>query len=87
MISPARNAQEHEEDAVNACWTDGRNTLRTRRPRPSACRQARQEPASLVEGAYYDQAETREAITYYEDFMILFPGDPNIAKKGRWELD
>ena len=35
--------------------------------------------ASLVEGAYYDQAETREAITYYEDFMILFPGDPNIA--------
>jgi outer membrane protein assembly factor BamD len=36
--------------------------------------------ASLVEGAFYDQAETREAITYYEDFMILFPGDPNISK-------
>jgi outer membrane protein assembly factor BamD len=36
--------------------------------------------AGLVEGAYYDQAETREAITYYEDFMILFPGDPNISK-------
>jgi outer membrane protein assembly factor BamD len=36
--------------------------------------------ATLVEGAYYDQAETREAITYYEDFMILFPGDPNISK-------
>ena len=36
--------------------------------------------ASLVQGAYYDQAETREAITYYEDFMILFPGDPNVSK-------
>jgi outer membrane protein assembly factor BamD len=36
--------------------------------------------AGLVEGAYYDQAETRQAITYYEDFMILFPGDPNIGK-------
>jgi outer membrane protein assembly factor BamD len=36
--------------------------------------------AGLVEGSYYDQAETREAITYYEDFMILFPGDPNISK-------
>jgi outer membrane protein assembly factor BamD len=36
--------------------------------------------ATLVEGPYYDQAETKQAITYYEDFMILFPGDPNIAK-------
>jgi outer membrane protein assembly factor BamD len=36
--------------------------------------------ASLVQGAYYDQAETRQAITYYEDFLILFPGDPNVAK-------
>jgi outer membrane protein assembly factor BamD len=36
--------------------------------------------ATLVEGPYYDQAETRQAITYYEDFMILFPGDPNIGK-------
>ncbi|HVW20398.1 MAG TPA: tetratricopeptide repeat protein [Opitutaceae bacterium] len=39
--------------------------------------------ASLVEGAYYDQGETREAITYYEDFMILFPGDANIAAAAR----
>lgn len=35
--------------------------------------------ASLVEGPYYDQASTQEAITYFQDFMILFPGDANVA--------
>jgi outer membrane protein assembly factor BamD len=34
----------------------------------------------LVEGPYYDQAETKQAITYDEDFMILFPSDPKIAE-------
>lgn len=38
----------------------------------------------LVDGPYYDQASTKEAITYFTDFMLLFPGDPNIgaAEKG-----
>ncbi len=35
--------------------------------------------ASLVEGPYYDQASTKDAATYYEDFVILFPGDPSVA--------
>lgn len=34
--------------------------------------------ASLVKGPYYDQASTRQAITYFEDFLILFPSDANI---------
>lgn len=34
--------------------------------------------ASLVQGAYYDQASTKQAITYFEDFQILFPTDVNI---------
>ncbi|MDR1012024.1 MAG: tetratricopeptide repeat protein [Opitutaceae bacterium] len=40
--------------------------------------------ASLVDGPYYDQGATKEAITYYEDFMILYPGDVHIveAEKG-----
>ncbi|MEO6875449.1 MAG: tetratricopeptide repeat protein [Opitutaceae bacterium] len=38
---------------------------------------------SLVEGPYYDQASTKEAITYYEDFMILFPSDINLAKAAK----
>jgi outer membrane protein assembly factor BamD len=36
--------------------------------------------ASLTEGPQYDQASTKEASTYYEDFMILYPGDPGIAR-------
>ncbi len=35
--------------------------------------------ASLTEGPKYDQASTKEAMTYYEDFMILYPGDAGIA--------
>jgi outer membrane protein assembly factor BamD len=46
---------------------------------PDAYLQLAQTHASLVDGPYYDQANTNEAITYYEDFMILFPGDTNIA--------
>lgn len=40
--------------------------------------------ASLVDGPYYDQAATKESITYYEDYMILFPGDAGMgsAEKG-----
>jgi len=38
---------------------------------------------SLVRGAYYDQASTKEAITYYEDFMILFPNDVNLQKAAK----
>lgn len=29
--------------------------------------------ANLVKGAQYDQGSTRQAISYYEDFLILFP--------------
>jgi outer membrane protein assembly factor BamD len=36
--------------------------------------------ASLTEGPKYDQASTKEAMTYYEDFMILYPGDSGIAQ-------
>jgi len=35
--------------------------------------------ASLVQGPAYDQAATQEAITYFQDFMILFPGDATVA--------
>jgi outer membrane protein assembly factor BamD len=44
--------------------------------------------ASLVQGPYYDQASTREAITYFQDFMILFPNDPHIgsSEKGLQDM-
>ena len=39
--------------------------------------------ASLVDGPAYDQASTREAITYFEDFIILFPSDDKVAAAER----
>jgi outer membrane protein assembly factor BamD len=35
--------------------------------------------STLVDGPYYDQESTRQAITYFEDFMILYPGDNNVG--------
>jgi len=51
---------------------------------PDAYLKIAQTHASLVDGPYYDQASTKEAITYYEDYMILFPGDAGMvtAEKG-----
>jgi outer membrane protein assembly factor BamD len=55
---------------------------------PDAYLKLAQTHASLVEGAYYDQAATKEAITYFTDFMLLFPSDTNIAaaEKGLDEM-
>ena len=51
---------------------------------PDAYLKLAQTHASLVDGPYYDQASTNESITYFTDFMLLFPGDANIgvAEKG-----
>jgi outer membrane protein assembly factor BamD len=40
---------------------------------PDAYYNMAQTYADLVKGAQYDQGSTRQAISYYEDFMILFP--------------
>ncbi len=47
---------------------------------PEAYLRLAQLHGSLVEGPYYDQGETKQAISYYEDFMILFPGDQKIGQ-------
>lgn len=46
---------------------------------PDAYLKLAQTHASLVDGPYYDQASTKESITYFTDFMLLFPSDTNIA--------
>jgi outer membrane protein assembly factor BamD len=35
--------------------------------------------ASLSQGPQYDQASTKQAMTYYDDYMILYPGDADVA--------
>lgn len=46
---------------------------------PDAYLRLAQTHSSLVDGPYYDQASTKESITYFTDFMLLFPADSNIA--------
>ncbi len=45
---------------------------------PDAYLRLAQTHALLVEGPRYDQGSTKEAITYFEDFLILFPNDENV---------
>jgi outer membrane protein assembly factor BamD len=45
---------------------------------PDAYLNLAQTHARLVDGPEYDQASTKEAITYFEDFLILFPSDAGI---------
>jgi outer membrane protein assembly factor BamD len=55
---------------------------------PEAYLRLAQLNAALDEGPYYDQAPAKEAVTNFQDFMILFPGDHNIgaAEKGLTEM-
>jgi len=46
---------------------------------PDAYLKLAQTHAELVDGPLYDQASTMEAITYFTDFMLLFPSDSSIA--------
>lgn len=50
---------------------------------PDAYLKLAQAHAGLVEGPYYDQASSKEAVTYFEDFMILFPSDPSIGSAAK----
>lgn len=51
---------------------------------PDAYLKLAQTHSSLVDGPYYDQGSTKESITYFTDFMLLFPSDTNVgaAEKG-----
>ncbi len=35
---------------------------------------------SLVDGPEYDQLSAIDSATYFQDFLILYPGDPNVAQ-------
>ncbi len=54
------------------------NNYQTSLLAPNAYLRLAQTHARLVEGPNYDQGSTEEAITYFEDFLILFPNDENV---------
>ncbi|HNC23639.1 MAG TPA: outer membrane protein assembly factor BamD [Opitutaceae bacterium] len=70
--------QNDTEDAINALDRMINNYPQSLLA-PEAYLRLAQANSSLVQGPYYDQASTQEAITYFEDFMILFPNDFKIS--------
>ena len=82
-IAKAHQLFHEPEDAIDAL-DRMINTYPKSLLTPDAYLRLAQAYASLVEGPNYDQTSTKEAITYFEDFMILYPGDPGIpaAEKG-----
>jgi outer membrane protein assembly factor BamD len=54
---------------------------------PDAYLRLAQMNTALVDGPEYDQGSTKEAITYYQDYMILFPGDHNIGTEEKGLAD
>jgi outer membrane protein assembly factor BamD len=44
--------------------------------------------SSIVDGPAYDQGSTREAMSYYQDFLILYPNNPQVslAESGLQEM-
>jgi len=77
-VARAHQKMKNTEDALDA-FDRMINSYPQSVLAPDAYLQLAKTHASLVEGAYYDQSSTRDAITYYEDFMILYPNDPNVA--------
>ncbi len=62
-------------DALDRLINSYHNSVLT----PDAYLKLAEAHAGLVDGPYYDQESTRQAITYFEDFMILYPSDNNVA--------
>ena len=47
---------------------------------PDAYYNMAQTYSNLVNGTEYDQGSTRQAISYYEDFLILFPQSSHLGQ-------
>ena len=69
------NATEEAIDALDRMINSYPSNVLT----PDAYLKLAQTHSSLVDGPAYDQASTKSAITYYEDYLIQFPGDSGAA--------
>jgi outer membrane protein assembly factor BamD len=77
-IARGHDRLKQNEDAIDALYRMINNYPQSLLA-PDAYLKLAQTHAALVEGPYYDQGSTKEAITYFTDYMLLFPSDTNIA--------
>jgi len=54
---------------------------------PDAYLQLAKAHASLVDGPNYDQTSSKDAATYFEDFIILFPNDAGVSTAAKGMSD
>jgi outer membrane protein assembly factor BamD len=82
-IASGHSRLGHEEEAIDA-FDRMINTYPQSPLTPDAYLKMAQTHSKLVTGPYYDQAATKESITYFTDFMLQYPNDANIgaAEKG-----
>lgn len=84
LMNKARgHLKEHETEEAIDSLDRMINTYPQSLLAPDAYLKLAQTHALLVDGPAYDQGSTKEAITYYEDFLILFPNDANISSAAK----
>jgi len=76
IVSEMRNKPEDAIDALDRLINYYPQSMLA----PEAYYNLAQTYGSLVEGSEYDQGSTRQAISYYEDFLILFPDSTFIGE-------
>lgn len=81
LMNIAVLSEQHEKtdktiDALDRLISDYPNNPIT----PKAYLLLAQAHLSMVYGPQYDQGSTREALGYYQDFITLFPGNPDIPE-------
>jgi len=69
IVSETRNQPEEAIDALDRLINNYPQSMLA----PDAYYNMAQIYSSLVKGYEYDQGSTRQAISYYEDFLVLFP--------------
>jgi len=74
LVAEDISMPEVAEDALDRLINSYPNSLFT----PDAYLQMAKIYKSMVEGPYYDQSSTRKAISFYQDYLILFPEEAGV---------
>ncbi len=76
LVSRDVNEEEYAVDALDRLINFYPNTMFG----PDAYFTLAEIFSEQVDGPYYDQSSTRQAINFYEDFLLLYPNNPRAAE-------